>query len=320
MVSSMKLEGVFAALLTPLSEDGSLDPAGAHDLTEHLVGRGVHGLVPLGTTGEFCELLPPERRELAAAVVAAARGRVPVLAGVSGLSTTDTQAHVAELADSGVDGVLVLPPLYWKLDEEGLYRHFRQVAETAAGLPVVLYDFPALTGCPLPAGLVRRLAVDEPRIIGIKLTVRDSFDVTGVLRAVKPERPDFAVVPGFEDLLAPTVWGGGDGMIGGMANFCPELLVSLYRGLREGADVTAPLAELARMFEVYTLSAPPVLGLKAAGAELGVPIRPITRIAGADPAATVQRARAWAARQRTASASLAAAGTATAATGGAAAR
>jgi 2-dehydro-3-deoxy-D-pentonate aldolase len=293
----MKLQGVFAALLTPLTDDLSLDRAGARALAEHLIDRGVHGLVPLGTTGEFCELLPAERQELATAVVAGARGRVPVLAGVSGVSTTETVAHAAELADSGVDGLLVLPPLYWKLDEDGLYHHFRRIAR-ATDLPVVLYDYPALTGCPLPPDLVRRLAEDEPRIIGIKLTVRDVLAVTAVLRAVKPRRPDFAVVPGFEDLLAPTIWRGGDGMIGGMANFCPELLISLYGGLRAGTDVGAELATLADLFDAYRLTAPPILGLKAVSAELGVPIRPVTRIAGGDPAADVHAARAWAAERR----------------------
>jgi 2-dehydro-3-deoxy-D-pentonate aldolase len=291
----VELTGVWAALLTPLTDEGRVD---LDALAEHAAGladEGVRGLVPLGTTGEFCELSRDERSRIIGATVTAAAGRIPVLAGVTGISTTETLHYAEDAALVGASGLLALPPLYWKLDEQGLYSHFRSVA-AATGLPVVLYSYPALTGTGLGPALVRRLALDDERIVGVKLTVRDAAEVAAVAEAVKPARPGFRVVTGFEDLLPATVWSGGDGAVSGMANFCAGLLLRLYETLRDDDPAAAGhYRRLMELFGVYQLSAPPILGLKAATEASGRPVRAITRVYSGQREEVLARAKEWAA-------------------------
>jgi dihydrodipicolinate synthase/N-acetylneuraminate lyase len=265
----MKLSGLWPALLTPLDGVGAVDHAALHALVTDLVPRGVDGLVPLGSTGEFTEFSGAERRRILDTVVAAAAGRVPVLAGVSGLSTRETCTLAADAADAGVDAVLVLPPLYWKVPDDRIVGHVTAVAD-AAQVPVVVYDFPALTGQPLSPALLGALAADEPRVIGAKLTVRDVMAITAALAATRPHRPDFAVVTGFEDLIPAAMWAGADGAISGMANIVPDLLIALVASLREGRPEAGELhRQVMESFDVYGLSVPAIPGLKAAAAATG---------------------------------------------------
>jgi 4-hydroxy-tetrahydrodipicolinate synthase len=265
----MKLSGLWPALLTPLDGAGAVDHAALHALVTDLVPRGVDGLVPLGSTGEFTEFSGAERRRILDTVVAAAAGRVPVLAGVSGLSTRETCTLAADAADAGVDAVLVLPPLYWKVPDDRIVGHVTAVAD-AAQVPVVVYDFPALTGQPLSPALLGALAADEPRVIGAKLTVRDVMAITAALAATRPHRPDFAVVTGFEDLIPAAMWAGADGAISGMANIVPDLLIALVASLREGRPEAGELhRQVMESFDVYGLSVPAIPGLKAAAAATG---------------------------------------------------
>jgi dihydrodipicolinate synthase/N-acetylneuraminate lyase len=290
----MRLSGLWVALLTPFDDDGRVDHDALADLVEDLVPRGVDGLVPLGSTGEFTELDRQERRDVVRTVVGAARGRLPVLAGVSGLSTGSTCRHAADAEAGGADAVLVLPPLYWKQPDDGVLAHFRTVAD-ATSLPVVAYDFPALTGLPLSPSLLGRLAAEEPRVVGVKLTVRDLAVVTAVLRATRAQRPDFAVVTGFEDLIPGAVWAGADGGISGMANVVPDELVAMLGALRADApDVGRRIHEVLQHFDVYDLTVPAIPGLKAVAAALGRIPRAGSRLFGGAPSSVTDAADAWA--------------------------
>lgn len=291
----MKLSGLWPALLTPLRDDGSVDHHALAALVEDLVPRGVDGVVPLGSTGEFTEFTASERRALVETVVVAVAGRVPVLAGVSGLSTSETRAHAAAAADAGSDAVLVLPPLYWKVSDKRIFDHVVAVAD-AAGLPVVVYDFPALTAQPLSPALLGRLAAEEPRVIGAKLTVRDIMAVTAALAATRPHRPDFAIVTGFEDLIPAAMWAGADGAISGMANLVPDELVALVAAVRDGrTDAAERFRAVMADFDVYGLSTPAIPGLKAAAAALGRIPRPLSRLDAGPAQDVVAAATAWAA-------------------------
>lgn len=277
------LRGVWAALLTPLTDDARPDLDALHKHTAGLVETGVHGVVPLGTTGEFCEFSAVERAEIVRTTAEAAGERVPVLAGVTALSLTQTLRHIDDAKAAGADAALVLPPLYWKLDENGIHDYFATIA-TSSSLPVVAYDYPALTGQKIPVAVLRRLAAEQPNVAGVKLTVRDLFEITSVVAAVKAERPDFRVVTGFEDLLPAALHAGADGAISGMANFCADLLLEIHREVREpGQRLAAALAELTALFGVYGLSSPPILALKAAAEATGHPMAVRARAPGGDP-------------------------------------
>jgi dihydrodipicolinate synthase/N-acetylneuraminate lyase len=291
----MKLSGLWPALVTPLTEDRAVDHHALAGLVADLVPRGIDGLVPLGSTGEFTEFSATERSAILETVVGAAAGRVPVLAGVSGLSTAETCGHATRAAEAGVDGVLVLPPLYWKASDERVFDHFVAVAD-AAGRPVVAYDFPALTGLPLSPALLGRLAAEEPRVVGAKLTVRDIMTVTAALAATRPQRRDFAIVTGFEDLIPAAMWAGADGGISGMANIVPDELVAMVAAVRERrADAAERFRAVMADFDVYGLSAPAIPGLKAATAAIGRIPRATSRLDAGPEAAVVGAAAEWAA-------------------------
>ncbi|MFC9462316.1 dihydrodipicolinate synthase family protein [Streptomyces sp. NPDC056983] len=291
----MKLSGLWPALLTPLTEGGDVDHPALAALVEDLVLRRVDGVVPLGSTGEFTEFNAAERRAVLETVVRAVDHRVPVLAGVSGLSTAETCGHATIAAEAGVDAVLALPPVYWKVSDDRIFDHFVSVAD-AAGLPVVVYDFPGLTAQPLAPALLRRLAVEEPRVIGAKLTVRDVMAVTAALAATRPHRPDFSIVTGFEDLIPAAMWAGADGAISGMANVIPDELVALVDALENGRPgATESHRAVMADFDIYGLSEPAIPGIKAAAAALGRIPRANWRLDAGPEGPVLDAAAAWAA-------------------------
>ncbi|MFE6758126.1 dihydrodipicolinate synthase family protein [Streptomyces sp. NPDC057684] len=291
----MKLSGLWPALLTPLTEDGAIDHPALTSLVEDLVTRGIDGVVPLGSTGEFTEFDARERRAILQTVIAAIDHRVPVLAGVSGLSTVETCEHARVAAEVGADAALVLPPMYWKVSDDRIFDHFVSVAD-ATDLPVVAYDFPGLTAQPLTPALLQRLAVEEPRVIGAKLTVRDVMAVTAALAATRPFRSDFSIVTGFEDLIPAAMWAGADGAISGMANVVPDELVALVNAIEEGKPDSADRHRAVMAdFDVYGLSAPAIPGIKAAAAALGRIPCATWRLDAGPKASVLDAAAAWAA-------------------------
>ncbi len=284
--TGVEVGGVFVALLTPFDPAGAVDVDGVTALVDRVIDAGVDGVVALGTTGEFADLTDEERDVLVRATVAAVRGRVPVVVGIGALGTTQACNYAQRAERAGADVVLTLPPLFWKLDDVGLFDHFAAVA-AATVLPVLLYDIPIFAGVSLSPRLVRRVAEELPSVIGIKLTVQDFKSVLDVLTAVKPVRPKFSVTVGFEDLALSAVLAGGDGVISGMANFLAPTLLELVAAARRGDLESAGVAyhEVMQLFPVYFQANPPVLALKHLSAAHGVPIATVVRSSHqADPA------------------------------------
>lgn len=294
MGRTLDVAGLYVALLTPFDAVGDLDHASLRGLVEHTLAGGVDGVVALGTTGEFADLTSDERRAVLETTVAAVGGRVPVVAGIGALGTAEACGHAVAAERAGVDGVLALPPLFWKLDDAELFEHFAAVA-AATGLPVLLYDIPVFTGATLSAELVRRVAEELPSVVGIKLTVGDFRSVERVLTAVKPVRPDFSVTVGFEDLGLSALLAGADGLISGLANVCAPTLRALVRAVAAGdlEAATSAHGEVLRLFPVYFQANPPVLALKALARAFGVDIRP--RVRSRHDAEVVRRVEGWAA-------------------------
>jgi 4-hydroxy-tetrahydrodipicolinate synthase len=279
-------------LLTPLRAGGGLALDAIPACVERVLEAGVDGLVALGTTGEFADLTAAERASVAGAVVQAVGGRVPVLAGVGGVGTTEACEHARAATDAGADGVLVLPPLYWKLDGDPLVAHFSSVAG-ATTLPVLLYDFPSLSATPLEPALVARVVAEVPRVVGIKLSGPQLRVAHGIVARVKPGRPDFAVMMGAVDLVLPGLLGGADGTIAAIANVAPSAVVELVEAFEAG-DLASAWRHHRRVLELLAIPAlatPPVLALKAAAAACGAPLEPVVRTAPAGSDAVAARAR-----------------------------
>ncbi|QDH73319.1 4-hydroxy-tetrahydrodipicolinate synthase [Brevundimonas sp. M20] len=226
-------KGVITALITPL-RDGKVDEAAFTTLLERQIAAGVHGVVPMGTTGESASLHPEEHQRVVELCVQVAAGRVRVIAG-AGASSTDKAIDLVRHAKTvGADGALVVTPYYNRPSQAGLAAHFEAIAE-AVQLPVLLYNVPGRTGVDLANETVARLAV-HPNIVGIK-------DATGDLSRISWMR---AHIDGQFDLISgddPSYLGyhahGGVGVISVTSNVAPEGMVALHNAAQSGDYATA---------------------------------------------------------------------------------
>jgi 4-hydroxy-tetrahydrodipicolinate synthase len=270
--------GLMPAMVTPFDGRGEVDLAATEAVVERFIEAGVDGISPLGSTGEFSHLTGDERKRFAEEVVRIVAGRVPVVIGVGAAGTKEMVELARHAEGAGADAVLVVSPFYWKVGEEGLFKHFATVAESV-GVPVVVYNLPMLTGIDLSPSLVARIAAECPNSVGIKDTVTEYFHTVGVLREVKRVRPDFSVLSGWEDLILPSLIAGADGSICAFANVAPELFVGLVRAAQNG-DLKRAAELHRRVLSLLTLgvhSDPPIGAIKVAMRKRGVPISPTVR-------------------------------------------
>lgn len=272
------LDGIMPAMVTPFDARGEIDAEATEAVVERCIEAGVDGLSILGSTGEFPHLSVEERRSFAERVIGLVDGRVRVVVGVGSTSTREATEFARHAEGRGADATLCVPPFYFKVGEKALFQHFAAVAR-ATELPMLVYNFPLLTGLDLSPKLVSRLASEVPNIAGLKDTVTEHAHTLDVLGEVKPENPEFSVLVGFEEQILPNLLAGGDGAISGLANVAPELFVGLVRAFRDGdleeaADRHRRVLALLRLGK---LSDPVVGAVKAAMQRLGVGLSPEVR-------------------------------------------
>ncbi len=223
-------QGILAVLVIPLTEDETPDEEALRVLVERVIVGGVQGVVALGSAGEFAALTDAARRETVRIVMEAVRGRVPVLVGAGEPGTRRALAMARMARELGADGVLVVPPYYYRPTDDALTRYYRTIAREG-GLPVMLYNIPVFTKVSLPVEVVAQLAA-EPAIIGIK---DSSGDMRYFQRLVEEvSSPSFSVLTGSDGLLFIETVAGGDGCISVGANVAPEWFVSLWQAVKEG--------------------------------------------------------------------------------------
>jgi 2-dehydro-3-deoxy-D-pentonate aldolase len=270
--------GLMPAMVTPFDERGEVDLAATEAVVERFVEAGVDGISPLGSTGESSHLAADERKRFIEELTGMVAGRVPLVVGVGSAGTREAVELARHAEGAGADAVLVVSPFYWKVGEEGLFRHFGAVAG-AVDIPVLVYNLPMLTGIDLSPPLIGRIAAECPNVTGLKDTVTEYHHIVNVLREVRPVRPDFSVLAGWEDLILPSLLAGADGSICAFANVAPELFVGMVRSAQDGDLIRA--AELhRRVLSLLTLGAysdPPISAIKLAMNRLGVPISPAVR-------------------------------------------
>ncbi|MGH2453964.1 MAG: dihydrodipicolinate synthase family protein [bacterium] len=274
-----RFAGILPPLVTLFRRDGAVDDAAMRRHTDRLLEAGVHGLFALGTTGEVMHLSPQERRGVAELVVQQAAGRVPVLIGCGSTSTDEVIAYARHAKEIGASGVVVIVPYYWVPSDAAVEAHYDAIAR-AVDLPIVIYNFPAVSGRNVPPALIARLAEAHPTIAGIKETIDSIGHIQQVVAAVRPARPDFVVHCGFEYHLINTLLLGGDGAVPGMANLAPAATVAVYEAVRRG-DVEAA-AELMRARlefpSLYEFGAPLFVVIKEAMAMAGLIEVPTVRL------------------------------------------
>src|SRR2546430_7415139 len=221
--------GCGTAMVTPFQQDGSLDESGLRRLIQRQIDSGIDFLVPCGTTGESPTLTRDEHLRVVEITVELAKGRVPVLAGAGGYNTAEVIELGRELASMGVDGILSVTPYYNKPTQEGLYQHYRAIAE-AVSLPIVLYSVQGRTGVNIEPATVRRLAQIK-NIVGIKEASGNVSQMAAILNIV-PQ--DFIVVSGDDAITLPLIALGGRGVISVVSNEIPAEMSQLTRLALQG--------------------------------------------------------------------------------------
>ena len=226
-----RLAGVLVALASPLKRDGSVDQPAFARLVEHVLAGSVHGLLPLGSTGEGATLDEPARRTALKAVLDAAAGRVPVICGVAQPNLQLARAEVEAAARLGADAVLVAPPFYYPMDQASVLTFYRAVADAAA-VPVLVYNIPQFTKVAVEAATVATLA-GEGAIRGIKDSSRDFEYFEGVCIATR-EVAGFRVFTGSDTMLVASLAAGAAGTICGAGNIAPHWVVRIYDAYARG--------------------------------------------------------------------------------------
>ena len=225
----MSFAGTYTALVTPF-RNGAFDREAFRALIEAQISGGVEGIVPVGTTGESPTLTHEEHTEVIQTAIEAVRGRCQVVAGTGSNSTAEAISLTREAERLGADAALLVAPYYNKPSQEGVYRHYRTIAE-AVGIPLILYSIPGRCGIEIGVETVARLANDCPNIVGIK-EAGGSVERVSQLRQVVPE--SFEIISGDDSLTLPFLSAGGVGVISVASNLLPREVSALVRAWRDG--------------------------------------------------------------------------------------
>jgi 4-hydroxy-tetrahydrodipicolinate synthase len=226
--------GVGTALVTPFTKDGSIDEAAMRRLVRRQLDAGIHFLSPCGTTGEAPTLSHAEKLRVVELVVEENAGRVPVLAGAGGYDTRGTIALVHDMEKAGADGILSVTPYYNKPTQEGLYQHYKAIAESTP-LPIVVYNVPGRTGVNVDVATIVRLA-DVANIVGVKEASGNVVQMCEIFASV-PD--DFILLSGDDPLTVAAMAIGGRGVISVASNAAPAEMVQIVEMAEKGDFASA---------------------------------------------------------------------------------
>ncbi len=212
-------KGVGVAIVTPFHEDGSVNYECLRELVEFQIKNGVDSIIACGTTGESSTLSEDEHKEVIKACVKYAAGRVPVIAGTGSNATYTAIELSRDAVECGVDGLLIVTPYYNKATQEGLYQHYKAIAEAVPNTPIILYSVASRTGCNIEPKTVARLAKDVPNIVGIKEASGNIGQIANIMQLTNGE---IDLYSGNDDQIVPILSLGGVGVISVVANVAPQ--------------------------------------------------------------------------------------------------
>ncbi|MFA9479814.1 dihydrodipicolinate synthase family protein [Phycisphaerales bacterium AB-hyl4] len=283
-----KLQGVFTPHMVPLDAHGRVAEDELRRYIDWLIERGVHGLYPNGSTGEFTRFTADERRRIVQIVCEQAAGRVPVLAGAAEANVAETLRACEAYAEYGARAVAIVSPFYYKLSSESVYAYFREIARNSP-VDVTLYNIPMFAS-PIDVPTIRRLA-EFDRIIGIKDSSGDVAFMMRMIAAIRPHRPDFTFLTGWEAVLVPMLQVGADGGTHATSGVVPELTRKLYDLTRAGQldEAISLQYRLLELFDTMLYSADFPEGFRAAvelrGIRLGASRQPMSETQQVDRSA-----------------------------------
>ena len=226
MPNRSRLQGIFTPNLVPYDQHGEIDEAELRRYVDWLIARGVHGLYPNGSTGEFTRFTPEERRRIVAIIADQTRGRVPILAGAAEANVKETLSACEYYAELGVRAVAIVAPFYYKLSPKSVYAYFKEIGDHTP-VDVTLYNIPMFAS-PIDVPTVQRLSEECERVVAIKDSSGDIPHMIRMIQAVRPNRPEFSFLTGWDAALMPMILVGCDGGTNASSGVVPELTRKLY--------------------------------------------------------------------------------------------
>jgi 2-dehydro-3-deoxy-D-pentonate aldolase len=283
MTELNRFKGIIPPVSSIVDKEGNLKQDEMAVLIDKLMEEKVNGLFFLGTGGEFSQMFVEERKAIAEFAVKYVGKRVPVLIGIGSTNTREAILLSQHAEQIGADGIVAINPYYWNLTEENLYHYFSDIANSVE-LPVLLYNFPTLTGQDLTPDFVKELVLNHKNIVGIKETIDSIGHIREMIDKVQEVSPNFSVFCGFDDHLFNTLQLGGAGAITASANFAPQLSVGIYNAFLTGEleKAVSLQKQLSILPQLYKIDSPFVNVVKEASKQCGINIStevlPPTRI------------------------------------------
>ncbi|MFC9362581.1 dihydrodipicolinate synthase family protein [Rhodococcus sp. NPDC057014] len=278
---STQFSGILAAVVTPLTADGSaVDPDGIKRQAEHIIGGGINGLVPGGSTGEFTTLSTDERKRATELYIEAAAGRVPVVAGTGALSTAETVELSKHAADAGAAAVMIVPPFYDTPSWDELLTHYSAVSD-AVDIDIMYYNLPSATGVDLAPAQFAELA-RKTRVTSYKDTGGDAAKFASVLNH---HAADITALNGWDTLSFAGLAAGAKASVWGTASVIPQLCADFYDALAVRGDLVAARELWTKIFpiceflESHNYACAIKTGLELVGQDAGPTRRPVLPLA-----------------------------------------
>ena len=265
-----KIQGIFTPILIPFDDRGQINEPELRRFVNWLIDRGVHGLYPNGSSGEFTRFTPAERRRITQIVAEENNGRLPIIAGAAEANVKETLAACEHAASLGARAVAIVAPFYYKLTSESVYAYFADIARESP-IDLTLYNIPMFAS-PIDVPTIRRLADEFPRVIGIKDSTGDLAFMMRLISQIRPARPDFTFLTGWEAVLVPMLMIGCDGGTHASSNVVPEVTRRIYDLYRAG-DTDAAMRWQFRLLELFDAMLYPFefpFGFKAAAELRGI--------------------------------------------------
>ena len=247
MSSATSISGILTPLMVPLSPNGDINEEELRRYIDWLIDKGVHGLYPNGSTGEFTRFNAEERRRIIKIVCDQTANRVPVLAGAAEANIRETLDACSAYHDFGARAVAIVSPFYYKLSPESVFAYFREIAINSP-IDVTLYNIP-LFASPIDNETVCRLA-EVDRIIGIKDSSGDLASMTRMIRSIRPHRPDFLFMTGWDAVLVPMLMAGCQGGTHATSGIVPEITRAIY-DLTKKSDFDKALSLQKQLLELF---------------------------------------------------------------------
>ena len=244
-----KLEGIFVPMLVPYDEGGEVNEAELRRFIRWLIEDGVHGLYPNGSTGEATRLTADERRLVTKITCEEAAGKVPVIAGMAEANARESLRACEHAASCGAAAVAIVAPFFYRLTQDSVYAYFAEIARNSP-INIVLYNIPSFAN-PIAVETVQRLA-ELPRVVGIKDSSGDVPSMMRMIAAIRPSRPEFSFLTGWDPVLVTMLLAGCNGGTNATANVIPQQMRQMFELFRAG-DVQAAIRLQHRILPAFDL-------------------------------------------------------------------